>query len=55
MQFDDEKPDPLKRAQIETYELIDTIGTLKETLHSISPILSEGRRVMDMFKGLNMG
>ena len=54
MSFDDEKPNPLKRAQIETYELIDTIGTLKETHHSISPILSEGKRVMDMFKGLNM-
>jgi hypothetical protein len=54
MRFDEEKPDPLKRAQMETYELIDTINTLKDTIQSISPVLSEGRKVMDMFKGLNM-
>jgi Ca2+/Na+ antiporter len=45
---------PLTRAQKETYALIDTIGILKETVATLNPVLSEGRKVMDMFKGLQM-
>ena len=54
MLHDEVKPDPLKKAQKETYELIDTIGILKETVQSLNPVLSEGKKVMDLFKGLNM-
>ncbi len=54
MMHDEIKPDPLKKAQKETYELIDTIGILKETVQSLNPVLSEGKKVMDLFKGLNM-
>lgn len=54
MVHDEIKPDPLKKAQKETYELIDTIGILKETVQSLNPVLSEGKKVMDLFKGLNM-
>ncbi len=54
MIHDEIKPDPLKKAQKETYELIDTIGILKETVQSLNPVLSEGKKVMDLFKGLNM-
>lgn len=54
MLHDEIKPDPLKKAQKETYELIDTIGILKETVQSLNPVLSEGKKVMDLFKGLNM-
>ncbi len=54
MKFDEEKPDPLKKAQMETYALIDTIGILKETVQSLNPVLSEGKKVMDLFQGLNM-
>ncbi len=45
---------PLTRAQKETYALIDTIGILKETVATLNPVLSEGRKVMDMFKGLQL-
>jgi hypothetical protein len=54
MAHDEIKMDPLKKAQKETYELIDTIGILKETVQSLNPVLSEGKKVMDLFKGLNM-
>ncbi len=54
MVHDEIKPDPLKKAQKETYELIDTISILKETVQSLNPVLSEGKKVMDLFKGLNM-
>ncbi len=54
MAHDEIKVDPLKKAQKETYELIDTIGILKETVQSLNPVLSEGKKVMDLFKGLNM-
>ena len=45
---------PLTRAQKETYALIDTIGILKETVATLNPVLSEGKKMMDMFKGLQM-
>jgi hypothetical protein len=54
MKFDEEKTDPLKKAQMETYALIDTIGILKETVQSLNPVLSEGKKVMDLFQGLNL-
>lgn len=54
MKHDEVKPDPLKKAQKETYELIDTINILKETVQTLNPVLSEGKKVMDLFKGLNM-
>lgn len=54
MKHDEIKPDPLKKAQKETYELIDTINILKDTVQSLNPVLNEGKKVMDLFKGLNM-
>ncbi len=45
---------PLTRAQKETYALIDTIGILKETVATLNPVLSEGKKVMDMFKSLQI-
>jgi hypothetical protein len=45
---------PLTRAQKETYALIDTIGILKETVATLNPVLSEGKKMMDMFKGLQI-
>jgi hypothetical protein len=49
---DDEKPNPLKLAQKESYELIDTVNALKDTISTLSPVLSEGKKLMSLFENL---
>jgi len=46
--------DPLKKAQMDTYALIDTINTLKDTITTLSPVLSEGKKLMGMFESLKI-
>lgn len=49
---DDNKPNPLKQAQREAYELIDTVNALKDTVNTLSPVLQEGKKLMDIFENL---
>ena len=46
--------DPLKKAQMDTYALIDTINALKDTITTLSPVLSEGKKLMGMFESLKI-
>ena len=51
---DDKKPNPSKDAQKETYELINTVGALKDTITSLAPVLQEGKKLMDLFQSLKI-
>ena len=51
---DDKKPNVLKQAQKEAYELIDTVNALKDTVNTLAPVLSEGRKLMDIFQSLKL-
>lgn len=50
----DKIPNALKDAQKETYELIDTVSSLTDTLKTLSPVLSEGKKIMSMFESLKL-
>jgi hypothetical protein len=49
---DDEKPNSLKIAQKESYELINTVNALKDTISTLSPVLQEGKKLMSLFETL---
>lgn len=51
---DDKIPNPLKQAQKETYELIDTVNTLKDTITTLAPVLKEGKKLIDIFQNLKL-
>lgn len=51
---DDKKPNALKHAQKETYELINTVNALKDTLTTLSPILQEGKKLMGLFENISI-
>jgi predicted membrane protein len=51
---DDKKPNILKDAQKETYELINTVNALKDTISSLSPVLQEGKKLMNIFENLKL-
>ena len=50
----DENKDPRAKSQKELYELVDTIKTLQETITTLGPVLSEGRKIMDMFENFKI-
>ena len=51
---DDKKPNALKDAQKETYELINTVNALKDTISTLSPVLQEGKKLMNIFENLKL-
>jgi len=51
---DDKKPNALKAAQKEAYELIDTVNALKDTISTLSPVLMEGKKLMSLFENLKL-
>ena len=51
---DDKKPNVLKDAQKETYELIDTVNALKDTITTLAPVLQEGKKLMSIFENLKL-
>ena len=51
---DDKKPNALKAAQKEAYELIDTVNALKDTISTLSPVLMEGKKLMSLFENLKI-
>jgi len=50
----DKKPSSLRDAQRETYELINTVNTLKDTLTTLSPVLEEGKKLMEIFESFRI-
>ena len=51
---DDNKPNALKIAQKETYELINTVNALKDTITTLAPVLQEGKKLMNIFENLKI-
>jgi hypothetical protein len=51
---DDKTPNALKQAQKETYQLIDTVNALKDTITTLGPVLSEGKKIMSMFENIKI-
>lgn len=51
---DEDKPDPMRKAQKETYELINMVDSLKNTMETLSPVLSQGKEIMNMFENFKM-
>jgi hypothetical protein len=51
---DDNKPNALKAAQKEAYELIDTVSALKDTITTLAPVLAEGKKLMSIFENLKI-
>lgn len=51
---DDKKPNVLKQAQKEAYELIDTVNALKDTVSTLTPVLQEGKKLMGIFENLKI-
>jgi hypothetical protein len=50
----DSIPNSLKVAQKESYELIDTVKALQDTLGTLSPVLQEGKKLMGLFESLKL-
>lgn len=51
---DDKKPNHLKQAQKETYELMNTVNALKDTITMLAPVLQEGKQLMGIFENLKL-
>ena len=51
---DNKNNNALKLAQKETYELINTVNTLKDTITTLSPVLQEGKKLMDIFENIKI-
>lgn len=49
---DENKNTALQQAQKETYQLIDSVSALKDTITTLSPVLSQGKDIMNMFQSL---
>jgi Ca2+/Na+ antiporter len=54
-QFKNEKKNnALQKAQQETYQLIDSVSALKDTIATLSPVLSQGKEIMSLFENLKL-
>ena len=51
---DDNTPNALKIAQKETYELMNTVSALKDTITTLAPVLQEGKKLMSMFENIKL-
>ena len=51
---DEENNHPLKQAQKETFELINTVNALKDTITTLTPVLQEGKKLMDIFQTIKI-
>lgn len=52
--YSEEKMNPHKRAQIESYQLMDSIKQLETTMKSLNPVLSQGKKLMDMYENFKL-
>ena len=51
---DEKKPDTMRKAQQDTYELINMVDSLKNTMETLAPVLSQGKEIMSMFENFKM-
>lgn len=51
---DDKKPNALRDAQKETFELINTVNALKDTITTLGPVLQEGKKLMSIFENIKL-
>jgi energy-coupling factor transporter transmembrane protein EcfT len=51
---DDSPMTPVRKAQIESFELIDSIKMLKDTIETFGPVLSEGKKIMSLFENMKI-
>jgi hypothetical protein len=51
---DEKKFDPMRKAQKDTYELINMVDSLKNTMETLAPVLSQGKEIMNMFENFKM-
>jgi hypothetical protein len=51
---DKKKFDPMEKAQKDTYELINMVDNLKNTMETLAPVLSQGKEIMNMFENFKM-
>jgi|SaaInlStandDraft_5_1057022.scaffolds.fasta_scaffold08738_2 hypothetical protein len=51
---DDSKFDPMKKAQQDTYELINMVDSLKNTMETLAPVLTQGKEIMNMFENFKL-
>ena len=51
---DEKKFDPMRNAQKDTYELINMVDSLKNTMETLAPVLSQGKEIMNMFENFKM-
>jgi hypothetical protein len=49
---DESKNTALQQAQKETYQLIDSVSALKDTITTLTPVLTQGKEIMNMFQSL---
>ena len=52
--YSEEKMNPQKKAQIESYQLMDSIKQLETTMKSLNPVLSQGKKLMDMYENFKL-
>ena len=44
----------MRKAQQDTYELINMVDSLKNTMETLAPVLSQGKEIMNMFENFKM-
>jgi paraquat-inducible protein B len=52
--YSEEKMNPNKKAQMETHQLMDSIKQLETTMKSLNPVLSQGKKIMDMYENFKL-
>lgn len=51
---DNKKEYPMKKAQQEVYELVDSMSALKDAMETLAPVLSQGKEIMGMFENFKL-
>ena len=51
---DEKKFDPMRKAQQDTYELINMVDSLKNTMETLAPVLIQAKEIMNMFENFKM-
>ncbi len=52
--YSEDKMTPHKKAQMETFQLMDSIKQLETTIKTLNPVLSEGKKIMSMYENFKL-
>jgi hypothetical protein len=52
--YSEDKMTPQRRAQMESYQLMDSIKQLETTIKSLNPVLYEGKKIMSMYENFKL-